>query len=243
MVVFHALAGLLALASPLMVLADVNPSEPGPGSIFKAGSKCHVTWQGDTDSTTAWKDMAIELMSGSNLNMVPVTTVATNQDGTKDGSFEHTCPEVTPNSAIYFYQLSSSHTTTKTWTTRFTIQGADGSSTPPANPTQPSGDPIPWGIGRLVNADAVVPPPFAGSNSTSPTASSSVSSNSSTVVPSNSKLVVTPSPSSSSLTSSNPASSTSSAKGSTATSGTIVNAAYDRRMWMTALATFLAVFL
>jgi len=74
MVAFHALAGLLALASPLLVLADVNPSEPGPGSIFRAGSKCRVTWQGDTDSTTAWKDMAIELMSGSNLNMVPVTS-------------------------------------------------------------------------------------------------------------------------------------------------------------------------
>jgi len=74
MVAFHILAGLLALASPLMVLADVNPSEPGPGSIFRAGSKCRITWQGDTDSTTAWKDMAIELMSGSNLDMVPVTS-------------------------------------------------------------------------------------------------------------------------------------------------------------------------
>lgn len=65
---------LLALASPLMVLADVTPSEPSPGSVFKAGQTCLVTWQGDTDSTTVWKGMAIELMSGSNLEMVHVTS-------------------------------------------------------------------------------------------------------------------------------------------------------------------------
>ena len=73
MVAFQLLAGLLAFASP-MVLADVTPSEPSPGSVFRAGSTCRVTWEGDTDSTTAWKDMAIELMSGSNLNMVHATS-------------------------------------------------------------------------------------------------------------------------------------------------------------------------
>jgi hypothetical protein len=74
MVAFQVLAGLLALASPLMVLADVTPSEPGPGSVFKAGQTCRLTWLADTDSTTLWKNMAIELMSGSNLDMVHVTS-------------------------------------------------------------------------------------------------------------------------------------------------------------------------
>ena len=68
------LAGLLALASSLIVMADVTPSEPSPGSIFKAGQTCLVTWQGDPNSTTVWKGMAIELMSGSNVEMVHVTS-------------------------------------------------------------------------------------------------------------------------------------------------------------------------
>jgi len=242
MFAFQSLAGLLVLASPFMVLADVTPSEPGPGAIFRAGSTCRITWQGDADSTTAWKDMAIELMSGSNLNMVHVTTVVTKQDGTKDGSFEYTCPEVKPYSAIYFYQLTSTHTTTKTWTTRFTIEASDGSSTPPANPRQPSGDPIPWGVGTLADESAAVPPPSAGSNSTSSAASSSISSFSSrsSPLPSNSRLVVTPSPSLTS--SSDPASSTSSAKNTTATSGAYVNGINDGRMWVAALGALVAIF-
>jgi len=70
----HAFTALLALAAPFLVVADVTPSEPGPGDIFNAGSTCHVTWLGDTDSTTVWKNMAIQLMSGSNLGMVHITS-------------------------------------------------------------------------------------------------------------------------------------------------------------------------
>ena len=74
MVAFRALAVLLAFAPPIFVHADVTPSEPGPGSVFNAGSKCRVTWQADTASPTAWKDMALQLMSGSNLAMVHITS-------------------------------------------------------------------------------------------------------------------------------------------------------------------------
>jgi hypothetical protein len=70
----HAFAALLALATPFFALADVTPSEPGPGDSFNAGTTCHTTWLGDTDSTTTWKNMAIELMSGSNLGMVHITS-------------------------------------------------------------------------------------------------------------------------------------------------------------------------
>ena len=70
----HAFAALLALATPFFALADVTPSEPGPGDSFNAGATCHTTWFGDTDSTTIWSDMAIELMSGSNLGMVHITS-------------------------------------------------------------------------------------------------------------------------------------------------------------------------
>jgi len=239
MVAFQLIAALIALGSSLTVLADVTPSEPSPGSVFRAGQTCRLTWQGDTDSTTVWKDMAIELMSGSNLDMVHVTTVTTNQDGTKDGSFEYTCPEVTPYSAIYFYQFSSSHTANKTWTTRFTIESADGSSTPPANAKQPSGEAIPWGVGKLVDASAAVPPPFGGSNSTSSLTSSTRSSPSPSA--SNSRLTVATSASLSS--SSDLASSTSTAKATTATSGALANTVNDWRAWVTASGALVALFL
>jgi len=104
--------------------------------------------------------MNVELMSGSNLQMNHITTVAS-VDGTKTGTFSFACPEVTPNSAIYFYQFSSPNSSVISWSTRFTIAGADGSTTPPANANQPSpaNPPIPWGVGDLVNhADAVAAP-------------------------------------------------------------------------------------
>ena len=70
----HAFATLLALATPFFALADVIPSEPGPGDSYNAGATCHTTWLGDPNSTTVWKNMAIELMSGSNLAMVHITS-------------------------------------------------------------------------------------------------------------------------------------------------------------------------
>jgi len=70
----HALTALLALAVPLLVQADVNPSEPGPGDSFNAGSTCRIVWLADKDSTTVWKDMSIQLMSGSNLGMEHITS-------------------------------------------------------------------------------------------------------------------------------------------------------------------------
>jgi hypothetical protein len=163
----HAFTALVALSAPLLAIADVTPSEPGPGDIFNAGATCPIVWLGDKDSTTAWKDMAIELMTGDNLNMIHITTVATGQDGTVDGRFEWPCPQVNPYSAIYFYQFSSPHTTVKTWVTRFTIASPTGQTTPPANATQPgSNDAIPWGVGALVDPSKATPPPtFTGAAS------------------------------------------------------------------------------
>lgn len=235
MVAFRALTVLLAFASPILVHADVTPSEPGPGSVFNAGSKCRVTWQGDADSPTAWKEMAIELMSGSNLAMVHITTVTTGQDGTKDGAFEYTCPEVTPYSAIYFYQFTSPHTPVKTWTTRFAIASATGETTPPANPKQPgSGDAIPWGVGNLVDQTKAVPAPAFAKDGPS----SSASLNSTTVASSTrlSSVIVTGTKAAQTSSTSSPSSSTS-AKGSTSTttSDALSSSFVDGKLWMTAL--------
>lgn len=65
---------LLAFAAPLLVRADVTPTEPAPGASFNAGTTCAVGWDGDANSTTVWKNMAIELMTGDNFDMVHLTS-------------------------------------------------------------------------------------------------------------------------------------------------------------------------
>jgi len=172
-------AALLAASSTLFVLADPTPTAPGPGDSFTEGKNCTFAWDGDTNSATQaeWKTMNVELMSGSNLNMNFITTVAT-LDGTTSGTYSYECPEVTPNSAIYFYQFSSPDSATLSWTTRFTIAAANGSTTPPANANQPNNPSpaIPWGVGGLVDPSLAVPEPKIGTaNSSSATTSASAS--------------------------------------------------------------------
>jgi len=65
---------LLIASAPALVSAIVTPSSPGPGDVFKAGSDCKLTWKGDSQSTSQWKDMAIELMTGDNFHMVHITS-------------------------------------------------------------------------------------------------------------------------------------------------------------------------
>jgi len=156
---FGIIAFTTLFAFALSARANVDPNTPGPNTIYKVGGKCHIEWFGDKNSTTTWKNMAIELMTGDNYHMVHLTTVATGLDGTHDGTFDHTCPDVDPHSAIYFYQFSAQGAD-KQWTTRFAIADATGKTTPPAQNIQPvSGAAIPWGVGVLVDASAAVPAP------------------------------------------------------------------------------------
>ncbi|KAG6818646.1 hypothetical protein H0H93_003181 [Arthromyces matolae] len=172
-----ALTAFLASTS-FLVRADVTPSDPGPGVVYQVGGTCHIAWDKDSTSATAWQNMAIELMTGDNYNMIHLTTVATGLDGTVDGTFDHVCPDVTPNAAIYFYQFSAPAASDKQWTTRFTIASSTGATTAPTNATQPStGAAIPWGTGALVNpATAVAPPSFVASSSGAAAASNATSS-------------------------------------------------------------------
>lgn len=178
---------LVTLFAALAARADPDPSEPGPGSVYNEGSTCHISWDPDTSGT--WKTMNIELMCGDNYNMIHLTTVATvdGTDTTKT-SYDYPCPEVTPNSAIYFYQFTSPDSSDTLWTTRFAIADADGKTTPPANQTQPNGDDIPWGVGALVDPSSATPPPTKGSGGgggvtvTVPPASQASNPASSTVV-------------------------------------------------------------
>jgi len=178
----NAFIALFALAVPFLVRADLKPTVPGPGAIYNAGSTCLVAWIGDTDSTTLWKNMTIQLNTGSNLDMQLVTMVAINLDGTVDGQYIFPCPQVTPNSAIYFYQFNSSSPTDVRWTTRFAIASSSGQTTPPTNKTQPDGSSIPWGTGMLVNSS------LGNSTSTSGAINTAVSSAVSTDVPGSSSV-------------------------------------------------------
>ena len=65
---------LFVLAAPLIACADVTPTEPAPAEVFNAGTTCHIAWDGDANSTTSWKDMTIQLMTGDNFNMIALTS-------------------------------------------------------------------------------------------------------------------------------------------------------------------------
>lgn len=162
------LGALLACLS--LVRADPTPTTPGPNDVFNAGGQCTIAWTPDT--TGIWTVMNIELMTGSNSQMVFLTTVAT-VDGTSttNATFSYPCPAVTPNSAIYFYQFTSPASNDTLWTTRFALADASGASTAPTNPTQPDGEAIPWGTGALVNPASATPPPAGvpAGNTTMPT--------------------------------------------------------------------------
>ncbi|KAG6834735.1 hypothetical protein H0H93_007754, partial [Arthromyces matolae] len=149
----------LALNVPLLVHGDVYPDYPA-GNMQTTGQSCQIKWKGDVNSTTVWKgNMKITLRSGSNLAMQDVITVVGGQDGSVDGSFTWPCPDVTPNSAIYFYQFDSPLASMPVWTTRFPIASTSGQVTDPANRKQPDGTEIPWGIGQLANTPTPTRPP------------------------------------------------------------------------------------
>jgi len=169
MLSFLAFAALFAA-----VVADPTPTAPAPGTVFNEGADCTVQWNPDTSGATTWKTMNIQLMTGDNYNMVPLSTVGT-VDGTdpKNNVLTYPCLKVTPHSAIYFYQFSSPNSPNLYWTGRFVLAGPNGESVPPANKTQPGTNaPIPWGTGQLVDpAQASGPPTIGGGASASPTGS------------------------------------------------------------------------
>lgn len=178
----------------LLVNADPTPDIPGPGDTYRQGGDCVIEW--GTDTTGKWTDMKIELKTGNNWEMVPLKVITT-IDATKETRFVYPCPEVSPNSAIYFYEFTSSSSTEKYWTTRFTITDEDGNSTPPIETTQPNGDKIPWGTGTLVS-DSNSPPGSSPSDLSSlpPSSSSSLpgGSSSSSILSSSSRLSSTRTP-------------------------------------------------
>ncbi|KAL6300853.1 hypothetical protein BKA93DRAFT_902666 [Sparassis latifolia] len=181
------------LAFIAVVHADPTPSDPSPGDVFNEGASCHIDW--DVDTTGIWTVMNIELMSGNNEEMQYMTTVATvNGADPKKTGFDYTCPSVTPNAPIYFYQFTTPYSNTSHWTGRFAIADSSGKRVPAANSTQPDGSAIPWGIGALTGPSSAVPEPSAGQSiggaqaiaSGSPSSTPSSSASASTSAPNSS---------------------------------------------------------
>ncbi|KAI0081761.1 hypothetical protein K474DRAFT_1671657 [Panus rudis PR-1116 ss-1] len=134
--------------------AFFTPTEPSPGDSYNSGENCTIAWIPDTDGI--WTNVTINLMSGSNTDMTLVSNVASFLDGTDPAltPFSWLCPDVSPNSAIYFYQFTNNDDITESkWTTRFTIASPNGESSPPEYSLQPTGDYIPWGVGHLSTVD------------------------------------------------------------------------------------------
>lgn len=147
---------LLAASSfiPVARAGSPYPTEPVKGDVYNSGSKCRIAWKGDETSDTMWKGMSIQLMTGPNLNMVQLINVATDQDGTVDGTFSYECPEVTFNAPIYFYRFTSPGSAgNPNFSTRFTIASSTGKVEDAPTQIQPgSNEAIPWGTGAIVQS-------------------------------------------------------------------------------------------
>ncbi|KAG8914604.1 hypothetical protein FRC01_003993, partial [Tulasnella sp. 417] len=166
-----ALTSAIVLALVSKALADPAPLTPPTTPV---GGDCVISWT--PDATGAWKETNIQLMTGDNWNMVPITTIATvDTTSAAATSYTWTCPDVSPNAPIYFYQFShAAEPANLVWTTRFTIAAADGSTVAAENQTQPDGTNVAWGIGQLADPSEAKPAPayITGQGTTGPTTAS-----------------------------------------------------------------------
>jgi hypothetical protein len=74
MISTNTFVALLVFVAPFLVRADLLPTRPAPGDVYNEGSSCSIAWDGDTNSTTLWKNMTIVLMTGNNFEMEFITS-------------------------------------------------------------------------------------------------------------------------------------------------------------------------
>ncbi|KIO24685.1 hypothetical protein M407DRAFT_244356 [Tulasnella calospora MUT 4182] len=175
-----ALTSAIVLVLASKALADPAPLTPPTTNV---GGDCVISWT--PDATGKWTETNIQLMTGDNWNMVPITTIATvDTTSAAATTYTWTCPDVSPNAPIYFYQFShAAEPANLAWTTRFTIAAADGSTTAAENQTQPDGTNVPWGIGQLADPSEAKPAPayITGQGTTGSTSASASGSASASV--------------------------------------------------------------
>ncbi|CAO3591393.1 unnamed protein product [Absidia cylindrospora] len=163
----------------MVVKANMSPSYPEPGSVWTAGKEYEITWEEDNTEPTinaTWKNFRIDLMSGEDLDQEKLTTIAENVKGDAL-KHKYTVPEVAPHAPIYFLMFTSDNGE-YAWSSRFAIVGQDGKQEVPENSVQPTGEKIPWGVGKLVTGDA------AASLASSPSSSADAKKNNPSASPS-----------------------------------------------------------
>ncbi|CDS05774.1 hypothetical protein LRAMOSA08302 [Lichtheimia ramosa] len=156
-------------------IATMAPSYPDPGAIWTAGKQYQILWVDDGTSPSvneSWTNFKIDFMTGDNTNQKFLTNVANGLDGSKSTSYTWTAPHVDPYSAVYFFMFTNA-AGESAWTTRFGIVAKDGDTlVPEPEKTQPTGEKIPWGNGKLIdNANTAVNASTTSSTTSSATAS------------------------------------------------------------------------
>ncbi|ODN73589.1 hypothetical protein L202_08090 [Cryptococcus amylolentus CBS 6039] len=209
----------LSLAA-LAANAIIAPTSPDSSTSVKVGEDIEALWT--VDSVDDWSNVEIQLMTGSNLAMVALATVATGIDGTSASSYTFTAPDVSPYSKIYFLQFTNGGDMSNvTWTTRFTIAGSDGSTTDPTNTT----DSVEWGTGTLLTTISNSTSSSTDSSSASSSASASASTSSVASAAADVASTSSEAASSSAASSGSSSSSTASASSANASSSSSTSAA------------------
>ncbi|KAF8757643.1 Ser-Thr-rich glycosyl-phosphatidyl-inositol-anchored membrane family [Rhizoctonia solani] len=177
-----ALGFALVAGAVVGVAAAPNPTEPSGASVFNVGQQCSIKW--DADATGTWKDMSIQLMTVKGEYIDALIAIAQNIDATDatKNTYTYTCPDVTPNSQIYFYQFSSpSDPKNLLWTTRWTCERRNHTT---KRNYSAQWDKIGWGKGALVDPSTAVPAPayLAGNNQAGSTNSTAAGAPSTVVI-------------------------------------------------------------
>ncbi|KAI8333719.1 hypothetical protein BC941DRAFT_336525, partial [Chlamydoabsidia padenii] len=133
----------------LVVKANMSPSNPEPGTVWTAGKEYEITWDNTEPTINAtWKNFRIDLMTGEDNDQVLLTNIAENVRG-DEMKYNYTAPQVDPPAPIYFLMFTNEDGEFA-WSTRFAIVGQDGKQQVPEQAVQPTGEKIPWGVGKLV---------------------------------------------------------------------------------------------
>ncbi|KAI8379581.1 uncharacterized protein BYT42DRAFT_604917 [Radiomyces spectabilis] len=131
------------------VHCTLAPNYPEPGTVWTAGKEYEILWDEDNTKPTiaeAWRNFRIDLMTGDNDDQMLLANVNLTANSM---SYKWVAPDVEPHSSIYFLMFTN-EAGDNAWTTRFAIVGADGKVAPPEHPTQPNGEKVPWGVGKVV---------------------------------------------------------------------------------------------
>lgn len=164
---------VVLIAAFMNVEAAVSPTYPSPGAIETEGKPFDITWTFDGKNPSV--TYKIDFMTGSNDQQTVLANVATGVDP-KLLKYSFTPPKVEPEAAVYFFQFTGSDGVAS-WATRFGIVAPGGKLAAEPNPTQPNGDKIPWGVGKIVGASVAT-----GNNSSVSAAVSSAAVSSAPVV-------------------------------------------------------------